>query len=110
MKYSPDSAKVVRDGRSLRVTASEVVPGDIITVSVGDKIVRSLLCCWLNTQLTCLTLTKAADARVISVLSASFTVDQALLTGESQSVSKGTSAVKDENAVKQDMVNMLFSV
>ncbi|KAL8284299.1 hypothetical protein RQP46_005048 [Phenoliferia psychrophenolica] len=89
MKYTPDSAKVTRDGRALRVAAADVVPGDIITVAVGDKI--------------------AADARVVSVLSASFTVDQALLTGESQSVSKGTAVVKDEDAVKQDMVNMLFS-
>lgn len=90
MKYTPDSAKVTRDGRALKVAAADVVPGDIITVAVGDKI--------------------AADARVVQVLSASFTVDQALLTGESQSVSKGTATVKDEDAVKQDMVNMLFSV
>ncbi|KAK4701052.1 P-type Ca2+ transporter type 2A, partial [Phenoliferia sp. Uapishka_3] len=91
MKYSPDSAKVTRNGAPLRIPASEVVPGDIITVAVGDKI--------------------AADARIFEVLSASFTVDQALLTGESQSVSKGTSVVSDKGgeAVKQDMVNMLFS-
>ena len=90
MKYTPDSAKVTHDGRALRVAAAEVVPGDILTVAVGDKI--------------------AADARIVQVLSASFTVDQALLTGESQSVSKGTSTVNDQDAVKQDMVNMLFSV
>ena len=90
MKYSPDEAKVIRDGRAVKVHASEVVPGDIITVSVGDKI--------------------PADARVISITSASFTIDQALLTGESQSVSKIVESVKDQGAVKQDMINMLFSV
>ncbi|KAM0755315.1 calcium-transporting ATPase [Meredithblackwellia eburnea MCA 4105] len=89
MKYTPDSAKVTRGGHAIRIPASQVVPGDILTVSVGDKI--------------------AADARVISIQSAAFTVDQALLTGESQSVSKTTAVVKDEGAVKQDMVNMLFS-
>lgn len=90
MKYSPDEAKVIRDGRALKVHASEVVPGDIITVAVGDKI--------------------PADARVFAITSASFTIDQALLTGESQSVSKTTETVKDGGAVKQDMINMLFSV
>jgi P-type Ca2+ transporter type 2A len=90
MEYSPDEAKVIRDGRAVKVHASEVVPGDLISVAVGDKI--------------------PADARVVAISSASFTIDQALLTGESQSVSKITETVKDEKAVKQDMVNMLFSV
>lgn len=90
MEYTPDSAKVIRDGRASKVGAAALVPGDLITVSVGDKI--------------------PADARVVQITSASFTIDQALLTGESQSVSKSTAAVKDDKAVKQDMVNMLFSV
>ncbi|SCV69290.1 BQ2448_2310 [Microbotryum intermedium] len=89
MKYSPDEAKVLRDGRSLKIMASELVPGDLISVAVGDKI--------------------PADARVISIASASFTMDQALLTGESHSVGKSLEVVKDENAVKQDQVNILFS-
>jgi P-type Ca2+ transporter type 2A len=37
-------------------------------------------------------------------------VDQAILTGESESVRKVTEAILDEKAVKQDMLNMLFSV
>lgn len=90
MEYSPDEAKVIRDGRAAKIHASEVVPGDLITVAVGDKI--------------------PADARVISISSASFTIDQALLTGESQSVSKSATIVEDAQAVKQDMINMLFSV
>ena len=90
MEYSPDEAKVIRDGKPAKVHASEVVPGDLITVAVGDKI--------------------PADARVVSISSASFTIDQALLTGESHSVSKSTHVVDDLKAVKQDMVNMLFSV
>ncbi|GAA5932888.1 calcium-transporting ATPase [Sporobolomyces koalae] len=89
MEYSPDEAKVLRDGHIAKVHAADLVPGDIISVAVGDKI--------------------PADSRIISISSASFTIDQALLTGESQSVSKSLSAVKDQDAVKQDMTNMLFS-
>ncbi|KAI0340585.1 calcium-transporting ATPase [Trametopsis cervina] len=88
-EYSPDEAKVYRNGQVARIHASELVPGDIIAVSVGDKI--------------------PADSRLISVSSSSFRVDQALLTGESVSVHKGVGIVSDLKAVKQDMTNMLFS-
>ena len=91
MEYSPDEAKVTRGGQTSKIHASELVPGDIIAVAVGDRI--------------------PADCRVISIASASFTIDQAILTGESESVSKSTAAVHvGKGAVKQDMVNMLFSV
>ena len=58
-------------------------------VSVGDKV--------------------PADCRLISVSSASFRVDQAILTGESESVNKSPEVVPDLKAVKQDMTNILFS-
>lgn len=89
MEYSPDEAKVLRNGTISKIHASDLVPGDLISISVGDKI--------------------PADSRIVEITSASFTIDQALLTGESQSVSKTTSSVKDLDAVKQDMINMLFS-
>ena len=41
--------------------------------------------------------------------SASFRVDQAILTGESESVNKSPEVVPDLKAVKQDMTNILFS-
>ncbi|KAG6888489.1 hypothetical protein C0995_007915 [Termitomyces sp. Mi166 len=88
-EYSPDEAKVVRSGGIRRIHASELVPGDIITVAVGDKI--------------------PADARLLSVSSSSFRIDQAILTGESTSVNKSVDIVKDLGAVKQDMTNILFS-
>lgn len=66
------------------------MPGDIITVSVGDRI--------------------PADCRLLSIESNSFAVDQAILTGESESVRKDeTTVVDDPKAVLQDQVNMLFS-
>ncbi|CAN9425737.1 unnamed protein product [Alternaria alternata] len=88
-EYSANEAKVVRDGHVKRVKADELVPGDVISVTIGDRI--------------------PADCRILSISSNSFNIDQSILTGESESVSKDTRAVKDENAVKQDQVNMLFS-
>ncbi|KAJ7582819.1 Ca-transporting ATPase [Mycena floridula] len=88
-EYSPDEAKVIRSSQIGRIHASEVVPGDIISVAVGDRI--------------------PADCRLLSVSSSSFRVDQAILTGESTSVNKSEHIVPDPKAVKQDMKNMLFS-
>ena len=72
-----------------KVKAEDLVPGDIISVAVGDRI--------------------PADCRLLSIHSNAFGVDQAILTGESESVSKDNKAIKDPQAVKQDQINMLFS-
>lgn len=81
---------MLRDGSLAKIHASDLVPGDIISIAVGDKI--------------------PADCRLLFVSSSSFRVDQAILTGESVSVHKSIQAVFDPKAVKQDMTNMLFSV
>src|SRR5438034_1133399 len=88
-EYSANEAKVIRDGRMQRVKAEELVPGDLVSVAVGDRI--------------------PADCRLLSIQSNSFRVDQAILTGESESVAKDTKKIKDKRAVKQDQTNMLFS-
>ncbi|KAG0024172.1 hypothetical protein BGZ80_005478 [Entomortierella chlamydospora] len=88
-EYSPHEAKVLRNGSMTKVVASDIVPGDIIEVAVGDKI--------------------PADCRVLEINSSNFRIDQALLTGESVSVNKVTEIVNDPRAVKQDQINMLFS-
>ncbi|KAF3017461.1 hypothetical protein E8E14_009474 [Neopestalotiopsis sp. 37M] len=90
-EYSANEAKVIRNnGHATKVKAEELVPGDIVSVSVGDRI--------------------PADCRIVSIDSNSFSVDQAILTGESESVSKDPSAVvKDDKAVLQDQINILFS-
>ncbi|KAG6039892.1 hypothetical protein E4U41_001850 [Claviceps citrina] len=90
-EYSANEANVIRNnGHISRVKAEVLVPGDIITVSVGDRI--------------------PADCRLIAIESNSFAVDQAILTGESESVGKDDEiVVKDERCVLQDQVNMLFS-
>ena len=88
-EYSANEAKVVRDGQIQKIKADELVPGDIVQVSVGDRI--------------------PADCRLLSIQSNNFAVDQAILTGESESISKDCKPVKDAQAVKQDQINMLFS-
>ncbi|KAG0210430.1 hypothetical protein BGX28_009339 [Mortierella sp. GBA30] len=88
-EYSPHEAKVLRNGILTRVYASDIVPGDIIEVSVGDKI--------------------PADCRILHIHSSNLRVDQALLTGESLSVNKVADIVADHRAVKQEQINILFS-
>ncbi|KAL8843564.1 MAG: hypothetical protein Q9170_000068 [Blastenia crenularia] len=88
-EYSANEAKVIRDGALGPIKAEELVPGDVISIAVGDRI--------------------PADCRVLSIQSNSFRVDQAILTGESESVEKDTRVITDARAVKQDQINMLFS-
>ncbi|CAO3642164.1 unnamed protein product [Cunninghamella echinulata] len=89
-EYSPDEAKVIRSqGTLTKIRAEDLVPGDVISLAVGDKI--------------------PADARIFSISTSVFRVDQALLTGESVSVTKTEQPIKDSGAVKQDQINMVFS-
>ncbi|XP_076851790.1 sarcoplasmic/endoplasmic reticulum calcium ATPase 1 isoform X2 [Brachyhypopomus gauderio] len=90
-EYEPEMGKVYRaDRKSVqRIKAREIVPGDIVEVSVGDKV--------------------PADIRITSIKSTTLRVDQSILTGESVSVIKHTEAVPDPRAVNQDKKNMLFS-
>lgn len=88
-EYSANEAKVIRDGAVQRVKAEDLVPGDVVQVAVGDRV--------------------PADCRLLSIHSNGFRVDQAILTGESESVSKDTRAVTDKQAVKQDQTNLIFS-
>lgn len=87
--YAPDGAKVVRDGKLMSVEARDLVPGDLIEVSVGDKI--------------------PADARIVEIMGAGLRIDQAILTGESVSVQKYADVKVSTVAVKQDQVNLIFS-
>jgi magnesium-transporting ATPase (P-type) len=61
-------AKTVRDGSVIELRADEVVPGDLVRVEPGDQLV--------------------ADGEVIS--SRGLTVDESLLTGESDGIRKRT--------------------
>jgi len=89
-EYTPDEAKVIRNGVVSKVPSEDLVPGDIISLASGDKV--------------------PADCRLVEVSSSSFKVDQSILTGESIAVSKEADIViKDVKAIKQDQINILFS-
>ncbi|KAJ7966509.1 Calcium-transporting ATPase [Quillaja saponaria] len=87
--YQADNATVLRNGCFSILPATELVPGDIVEVSVGCKI--------------------PADMRMIEMLSNQLRVDQAILTGESCSVEKEINCTTAINAVYQDKTNIFFS-
>uniref|UniRef100_A0A183CLN3 Calcium-transporting ATPase sarcoplasmic/endoplasmic reticulum type n=1 Tax=Globodera pallida TaxID=36090 RepID=A0A183CLN3_GLOPA len=89
-EYEPEMAKVIRSGHGIQmIRARELVPGDLVEVSVGDKI--------------------PADLRLVKIYSATIRIDQSVLTGESVSVIKNLRNVPDPSAVIQDKENCLFS-
>ena len=88
--YEADVATVLRNSRWVVLPAVELVPGDVVEMAVGCKV--------------------PADIRVLQLLSSDFRVDQSILTGESESVSKSTEAVSGmTKAVNQDKLNTVFS-
>ncbi len=82
-EYEPDMGKVIRAEKKgvQNIRASELVPGDIVEISVGDK--------------------APADIRLISIMSTTLRIDQSILTGESVTVIKHTEPIKDPKAVNQ---------
>ena len=88
--YEADQATVVRNqGQLVVIPSSELVPGDIVQVSVGGKV--------------------PADIRLVSIHTSVLDVDQSLLTGESHSVEKQLAPCLLPGSVYQDMTCMLFS-
>jgi Ca2+-transporting ATPase len=79
------TARVRRDGGERLVEAAELVPGDVLLLKPGDRV--------------------PADARVLSAHSAD--AAEAALTGESQPVTKRSSAVQ-EASVLAERHDMLF--
>ncbi len=79
-------ARVLRDGAPTSIPASGLVPGDIVQVQSGDKIV--------------------ADMRLIH--SKNLALDEAALTGESVAVEKSIAPVA-ENSVLGDRLCMAYS-
>jgi len=90
-EYEPEMGKVIRSDKDgvQKVRARDIVPGDIVEISVGDKI--------------------PADIRIIAILSTTLRIDQSILTGESVSVIKHNEPVPDPRAVNQDKKNLIFS-
>ncbi len=74
------------ESKSLQIPAREVVPGDILVLSTGDKI--------------------PADGRLIEAIN--LEVDEAMLTGESVSADKDLDVV-DEHAGVADRTNLVYA-
>ncbi|XP_023329437.1 calcium-transporting ATPase sarcoplasmic/endoplasmic reticulum type isoform X2 [Eurytemora carolleeae] len=90
-EYEPEMGKVIRSDKDgvQKIKAVEMVPGDIVEISVGDKV--------------------PADFRLIKIYSTTLRIDQSILTGESVSVIKHTEPIPDPRAVNQDKKNIVFS-
>ena len=85
-KLAAPTCKVLRDGEEKVIEASEVVPGDILLLSEGDRI--------------------AADARVVE--SIDLETDEAPLTGESTPVAKLANITLPPDTIVGDRKNMVF--
>ncbi len=81
------TAAVMRDGVEASVTASSIVPGDVVLLASGDKI--------------------PADGRLLEA--AALRVEEASLTGESAPVHKHTDALADASLTLGDRTGMVFA-
>ena len=85
-KLAAPKATVIRDGETKIIPATEVVPGDVILLKVGDRV--------------------PADARIVEELN--LKCDESALTGESTPVEKAMDVIKKDVAVAE-RTNMIFS-
>jgi calcium-translocating P-type ATPase len=83
--YMPQHVRVIRDGASIVIEAVQLVPGDIVLLSEGDRI--------------------AADMRL---LSGAVEVDLSTLTGESVSVLRAADLI-DQDVPRLDARDLVFS-
>ena len=84
--YIEERVRVIRDSQEMEIDAKELVPGDIIRVSQGDRV--------------------PADCRLIYVND--LMVDESILTGEALPVTKGLEAISFQAAIG-DQKSMIFS-
>jgi Ca2+-transporting ATPase len=86
-RMAAPTATVLRDGVEKEIPARELVPGDILVLSTGDK--------------------TPADARIIE--SANLSTQEAALTGESTPVEKTTEIITGKDVPVGDRKNMVYS-
>lgn len=79
--------KVIRNNQTILIPSAELVPGDVVVLEAGDKIM--------------------SDMRLLS--DNECYVDESLLTGESVSVQKDSDYTSSEKTIIADQRNMLFS-
>lgn len=81
-----EHVRIIRDGKEEEILSEEIVPGDIVFLESGSKV--------------------PADIRLYRINN--FSVDEALLTGESYSIEKGIEVHK-EDLEPADIKNMAFA-
>ena len=85
-KMTTPNAKVIRNGQVMICSSEKIVPGDILSLEAGDTV--------------------PADARVIWEVSSS--VDESMLTGESEPIAKDTEKVNSDAQINE-RINMVYS-
>lgn len=85
-KMSASNSKVLRDGKVMIIPSIKIVKGDVVLLEAGDSI--------------------NADGRVME--SASLTVEESALTGESTSVKKNTNVIEMQDIPLGDRTNMAY--
>ena len=80
------TAEVRRDGKTMELSADQLVPGDIVLLGSGDRV--------------------PADGRVIAAHS--FEVDESALTGESRTVGKHVESLTDDHVPLAERANLFF--
>jgi P-type Ca2+ transporter type 2C len=83
----PRNAKVIRDGQTIQIPASDLVPGDLMVLEEGDAI--------------------SADARLIEEFE--LRANMATLNGESEPVRKTAAPHADPNLTVIEMPNLVFA-
>ena len=79
-------AKVRRDGQIKEIDAEKVVPGDILIIGEGDRV--------------------SADARLIKA--DKLQLNESVLTGEAETVSKNSSFIAEEDTALAERENMVY--
>jgi magnesium-transporting ATPase (P-type) len=83
----PENVRVLRDGKTTRMAVSRIVPGDVIVLEDGDRV--------------------PADARL--VIAFEISVDNSILTGESEPQPRGDSCSGDRECEVQDLPNIVLA-
>lgn len=86
-KMLPDHVRVMRDGEETQILAEQLVPGDIVLLSEGDRI--------------------SADARIIC--DNDLFVNQSTLTGESHPIHKTSQYLEKGEIAKAEQPNIVFA-
>lgn len=86
-KMSAPEARVLREGKEVKIPAFEIVSGDILLFEAGDII--------------------AADARLTEGVNVM--ADESLITGEAEAVNKNADMIFSEDTPSCERKNMLFS-